>query len=80
MFVADGFALCFENAIIGLRIPCLAERFACDIGLVFGAGSRDLDLMQICEIGRLFGAGDRDLDLCQIRHGGIDSPGIARAK
>ena len=60
---ADGFALCFENAIIGLRIPCFAECFACEIGVVFGTGDRDLDLMQICEIGLLFGAGDRDLDL-----------------
>ena len=77
---ADSFALRFENAIIGLRIPCLAENFTCEIGLAFGAGSRDLDLMRISEIGRLFGAGDRDLDICQIRHGGIESPGIDHAK
>ena len=75
---ADGFALRFENAIIGLRIPCLAESFACEIGFVFGARSRDLDLMQIGEIGRLFSAGNRDLIPCQIRHGRIDSPGIAQ--
>ena len=77
---ADGFALRFVNAIIGLRIPCLAERGACEIGFVFGAGSRDLDLIRIGLISRLFGARDRDLNPCQIRHGGIDSPGIARAK
>ena len=67
MCEADGFALCFENAIIGLRMPCFAECFACEIG--FGTGDRDLDLIQICEIGFLFGAGDRDLDLM------IDSSG-----
>ena len=63
MCEADGIALCFENASIGLRVPCFAECFACEVGVVFGTGDRDLDLMQICEIGLLFGAGDRDLDL-----------------
>ncbi len=60
---ADGIALCFENASIGLIVPCFADCFACEGGVVFGIGDRDLDLMQICEIGLLFGAGDRDLDL-----------------
>ena len=75
---ADGFALRFENAIIGLRIPCLTESFACEIGFVLGAKSRDLDLMQIGKISRLFSAGNRDLSPCQIRRDRIDSRGIAR--
>ena len=63
MCEADGIAFCFEKASIGLRVPCFAECFACDVGVVFGIGDRDLDLMQTCKIGLLFGAGDRDLDL-----------------
>ena len=53
---AGGFGLRFVNAIIGLKIPCLAERGACEIGFVFGAGSQDLDLIRIGLISRLFGA------------------------
>ena len=45
MCESDGFAFCFGKAIIGLRIPCFAERFAWEVGLALGTGDRDRDLM-----------------------------------
>ena len=51
---ADGIALCFEKAIIGV---------VCRVDVVIGVGDLDLDLTYTCMIGLLFGAGDRDLDL-----------------
>ena len=45
MCESDGFAFCFEKAIIGLRISCFAERFAWEVGLAFVTGDRDRDLM-----------------------------------